>query len=204
MAQLAVFVFEPRQPQRIFHRHEQFLGGKRLFQKIKRAQLRGFHRHLDIRLPGNEHDRRLHAGLLQILEQFQAAPAGHHHIGKNHVERFRAEEFHGASRVVANGGFMPRQPERAGKRCQRIWIVVDEEQMSFAGQASVLCDALVGSRGQSRRRALGLRRRLARCRGMPGLALRQIDSKSRASALVARHRNGPVMIADHRLHDCES
>src|SRR2546429_9910146 len=51
--------------------------------------------------------------------------------------------------------------------------------------------------------SLGLRRRLARCRRAAGLALRQIDSKSSTAALVAGHRNGAVMITDHRLHDGE-
>src|SRR5260370_39260547 len=38
---------------------------------------------------------------------------------------------------------------------------------------------------------------------MAGLALRQVDSKSCAAAFLARHRNGTLMIADHRLHDGE-
>jgi len=62
----------------------------------------------------------LHAGLLQILEQFEAAPAGHDHVGEYHVERFRSEEFDRTSRVVTNGRFMTRQPEGAGERGQRI------------------------------------------------------------------------------------
>src|SRR6266851_390578 len=80
MTQLSVFIFEPRQSQRILHRHEQLIHGKRLLEKIKRAQLGGFHRHLDIRLPGNEYNRGFQAGLLQVFEQLQAAFSRHDHI----------------------------------------------------------------------------------------------------------------------------
>src|SRR6267154_90881 len=73
--------------------------------------------------------------------------------------------------------------------------------MSFAGQALVLYEALVGSSSQSRWRALLFRSSLTRSGGMAGLALGQIDSKRCAAALVAGHRNVAVMVADHRLHD---
>jgi len=38
--QFAVFIFQPRQPQRIFNGNEQFVSGKRLLQKIQRAKFR--------------------------------------------------------------------------------------------------------------------------------------------------------------------
>src|SRR6266404_6246629 len=73
--------------------------------------------------------------------------------------------------------------------------------MSFAGQALVLCKALVGSSSQSRWRVLLFGSSLTRSGGMAGLALGQIDSKRCAAALTGGHRNVAVMVADHRLHD---
>src|SRR5689334_10308996 len=116
VTQLAVFIFEPRQPKRVFDRDEQFVRGERLFEKIERAQLRGFHRHLDIRLPGNENNRSLQTGLLQIREQFQSTFSWHHDIGKNQVKRSLAKQVNSTSSVVANRGFMPSKPEGTGKR----------------------------------------------------------------------------------------
>ncbi len=88
-------------------------------------------------MPGDKDDRRLHTVLLQISEQLQTAFARHDHIGKNQIEGFRAKQLEGARGIVTNRGFMTRQPEGAGKRRQRVRIIVDQEEMSFAGQALV-------------------------------------------------------------------
>src|SRR5439155_26346105 len=40
--------------------------------------------------------------------------------------------------VIANSRFVPRQPESAGKRGQRVRMIINEKKVSFAGQASVL------------------------------------------------------------------
>ena len=45
---------------------------------------------------------------------------------------FGADEFGGAGGVVADGGFMAGEAEGAGERGQRVGVVVDEEEMSFA------------------------------------------------------------------------
>src|SRR5207302_471682 len=133
-AQFAVFVFEPRQAQSVFHGDEQLVGGERLFQKIERPEFRGFHRHFDIRLPRDEHDGRFHSGLLQIVEQLHAAFAGHDHVRKNQIESVGAKKFDGTVGIIANRGFVPSQPEGARERRQRIRIIVNHKEMGFAGQ----------------------------------------------------------------------
>src|SRR5260370_5300781 len=104
--------------------------------------------------------------------------------GKNQVNRSSAKQLDGTGSVVASGAFVSRHSKCAGKRCQRVVIVVNEQEMGFAGQASVLCKALVGGSGQSWRRALLFWNRLTRGRGMASLALGQIDSKCCAAAFV--------------------
>src|SRR6266850_2093979 len=99
---------------------------------------------------------------------------------------------------------MSREAEGARKRSQRVRVVVDKKEVSFARQAWVLCEALIRSRGQRRRRTLGFGCRFARRSGDAGLALRQIDSKRGAAAFVARDGNAAVMIADYRLNNGKS
>src|SRR6266404_5230597 len=48
VTQLAVFFFKPREVQGIFNGDEQFLRRERFFQKIKRAEFGGLHRHFNI------------------------------------------------------------------------------------------------------------------------------------------------------------
>jgi hypothetical protein len=138
VAELAVFIFEARKAEGVFDGHEQLVRRERLFEKVESAEPRRFDGHFDIGLTGDEDDGRLYAGLLQIFEQFQAAAAGHHHVGKNQVKRFGAKKFDGAGGVVADSRFMTRQAEGAGERGQRVRIIVNEEEMSFARQALVL------------------------------------------------------------------
>jgi hypothetical protein len=45
-----------------------------------------------------------------------------------------ADEFAGAQRVVAHCGFMTRQPEGTREGCQSVGVIVNEEEMRFAGQ----------------------------------------------------------------------
>ena len=52
------------------------------------------------------------------------------------VESFRAEQLDGASGIVAYGGFVTSQTKSARKRRQGVGIIVDQEEMSCAGQAS--------------------------------------------------------------------
>ena len=41
-------------------------------------------------------------------------------------------KFHGASGIVADGGFVTRKAKGTGKRRQSVGIVVDEEKVRFA------------------------------------------------------------------------
>ncbi len=126
LAQFAIFIFQPRQSQRVFHRNQQFVRGKRLLKKIQRSQLRRAHRHLNVRLPGNQHDGSFHTRLLQVLQQLESAFSRHHHVGQNQIETLRTQQFQRTARVVAHGRFMARQAECAGKRSQGIRFVVNK------------------------------------------------------------------------------
>ena len=68
VTQFAVFVFEARKTQRVFHRDEQLVGRERLLQEIQCTQLRGFDRHLDVRLPRDENDRGLNRQRVSDLQ----------------------------------------------------------------------------------------------------------------------------------------
>jgi hypothetical protein len=141
VAELAVFVFEAGEAEGIFYRDEELVGGERLFEKIESAEFGGFNGHFDVGLTGDENDGRLDAGMFQIFEELDAAFARHDDVGKNQVEGFGAEKLEGAGRVVANGGFMASEAEGAGKRGQRVGVVIDEEEVGFAWQVDVLCEA---------------------------------------------------------------
>src|SRR5207248_10277472 len=152
---------------------------------------------------GDQNDWRLHAGFLQIVEQFQAALAGHDHVGKNEVKMFTAKKLDGAVGIVANSGFVPGEAKSAGKRSQRVGIIVDQEEMRFAGQVGPL-GALVRSRSQGRRRVfLGFGSGFARLHSWAGLALRQIDAERGAAAFLAGYGNRAVMIARSEEHTSE-
>src|SRR6266851_7052215 len=96
---------------------------------------------------------------------------------------------------------MPGEAEGAGKRSQRVRIVVNEEEMSFSGQASVLCAASVAGCGQSFGRVLGRSGFFGGSRALARLPLRQLDLEAGAAAFVAGDADRSVVIADHRLHD---
>ena len=132
VAQFAVFIFEAGKFQSVFDGEQQLVCAERLFQKIECAKARGFDRHFDIGLAGDQHDGRLHAGFFQFFEKVHAAFAGHDHVRKDQVEMLGAHKFHGSSRVVADGGFVACEAKGSGKRRQRVGIVVDEEEMRFA------------------------------------------------------------------------
>jgi len=134
VAELAVFVFEAGEAEGIFYGDEELVGGERLFEKIESAEFGGFDGHFDVGLAGDENDGRFDAGVFQVFEKLDAAFAGHDDVGKNQVKGFGAEKFEGAGRVVANGGFMASEAKGARKRGQRIGVVIDEEEVSFARQ----------------------------------------------------------------------
>jgi len=128
-------VFQARQLDSVLHGHQQFVGGERLFEKIDSAQPSGPHRHLDIGLPGNHHHWRLDARGLQLTQQRKAVLARHDHVRENHVEALRLVQVERAIRVVAHHRFMPGQPERARERCQRICIVIHQQQFAHAASS---------------------------------------------------------------------
>ena len=103
----------------------------RLFQKVERAQPRGFHRHLNVRLARHHHHRRGYARGLDLLQQRQPVHRGHHHVRKDHVELFRLDHLQRFDRIVTDGGFMSRQPEGTRKRRQRVGVIIDDKEVSF-------------------------------------------------------------------------
>jgi hypothetical protein len=134
VAEFAVFVFEAGEAESVFYGDEELVGGERLFEKIERAEFGGFDGHFDIGLARDENDGSFDAGVFEVFEKLDAAFAGHDDVGKNQVEGFGAEKLESAGGVVANGGFMASEAESAGKRGQGVGVVVDEEEVSFAGQ----------------------------------------------------------------------
>ena len=102
--------------QHVVDGEQQLVRAKRLFQEIDRAQARGPHRHLDVRLPRDQYDGRLYTCMFQFFQEFQAAFTGHNHIRKNQIKMFVANYFTGSQRIIANRGFMTGQTKGA---CQR-------------------------------------------------------------------------------------
>src|SRR5260370_37867503 len=96
---------------------------------------------------------------------------------------------------------MASEAEGAGKRSQRIRIVVNEEQMSFSRQASVLCAASVAGCGQSFGRVLGRGSFFGGSGALFRLPLRELASGHLCTTFLAGNADRPVVIADHRL-DC--
>ena len=81
--------------------------------------------HFDIRLAGNQDDGGVYSGFLEIFEEFDPRFAGHDDIGKDQVESFAANQIQSARGVVANGGLVAREPERARKRGEGVRVIVD-------------------------------------------------------------------------------
>ena len=127
LPQLAILLFQAFQLEDVVDGEQQLVGGERLLQEIRRAQARGAHRHLDIGLPGDHHDRERDAQIAQFFEQCDAVLAGHHHVRQHHVERLRLHEFQRAVGVVANRCFVPREAEGASQGGQRAGVVIDYE-----------------------------------------------------------------------------
>src|SRR5580700_11573368 len=98
---------------------------------------------------------------------------------------------------------MAGESKRSRERSQRVGVVIDEQQVSFAWQMNVLCGgaSVGGGQGEARGRlSLGWGF-LRPGRRMLGLSLRQLDAKRCAAPFVAQNGNGSVMIADDRLND---
>ena len=127
--QIAIFVFEVAQAQNIFDGHQQFFRGERLFQEIHSAKPRGAHGRFHAGLAGNHHHRSGYSDGLEILEQRNSILAGHHDIRKNHVEALRANQFQRARGAVTHRGLVSGKAKCAGKRRERVRIVVDQQQM---------------------------------------------------------------------------
>ncbi len=130
LAQALVLVFQTRQLHRVLDGDQQLFGGERLLQKIHRAQTRGPHRHLDAGLPGDHHHRRRHARRLQFGQQREPVLARHHDVRENHVEALRLREFQRAVGLIAHHRLMPGQAKSPRQRCQRIRVVVHQQQFA--------------------------------------------------------------------------
>ena len=98
LPKLPVLLFQMFQPQHIADGEQKFVGGKRLLQEIHRAQARGPHRHLDVRLSRNHHHRDMRAQRADVFEQRDAVFARHHDVGEHHIELLRLDQFQRARR----------------------------------------------------------------------------------------------------------
>src|SRR5258708_29685883 len=95
---------------------------------------------------------------------------------------------------------MASEAEGAGKRSQRIRIVVNEEQMSFSRQASVLCAASVAGCGQSFGRVLGRGSFFGGSGTLSRLPLRQFDLLVFSATFFSGNAVLPLVVARHPLH----
>ena len=137
-----IFVFEPREAQRVFNSNQKLVGGQRLFQEIERAEFRCADGHFDVCLARNQNHRSLHSGVFDFFQKFQAVLSRHHHIRKDEIEFFRAQQVDSPSRAITNGSFVSCKPECTRKRCQSIDVVVHEKEMSFSGHGAFRTRAL--------------------------------------------------------------
>jgi hypothetical protein len=125
LAQFAIFFLQPFELEDVIDSEQEFVGGKRLLQEIRRAEARGTNGHFDIGLPGDHHHREHDAQIAQFFQQRDAVLAGHHHVGEHHVERLRLDEFQRAVGVIADRGLVPCQAEGPRQGGQRAGIVID-------------------------------------------------------------------------------
>ncbi len=138
IAKFAILGLQPRELHRVFERHQQFVGRKRLLEEIHRPELCRVNGHFNVGLTGNQDNRRLYSGFFQVFEKFDSRLTRHHHVGKNEVEIFAANQIKSASGVVAHSRFMTGEPERTRKRCQSAGIVIDNQQMRFFCHRKIL------------------------------------------------------------------
>jgi hypothetical protein len=126
------FRFRGGELERVFDGDKELFSGERLLKKVQRAEARGADGHLDVRLAAHHHHGSGDAGVLQVFKQGQTVAAGHDHVAENQVEGLRAGQFQRAYGVVADHSFMAREAEGAGERCQRVGLVVDDEDVGLA------------------------------------------------------------------------
>ena len=129
--QIFVLALEALQAQRVFDRQQEFFGRDRLFEEIDGAEPGGTDRHLDVRLPGHHHYRRINAELLEVFEERQPVFAGHHHVGEYEIEAVGLNQLQRARGAVAHHGLVPSEAKGARQRCQRVGLVVNDEQARF-------------------------------------------------------------------------
>jgi hypothetical protein len=85
-------------------------------------------------LSGHHHHRRAQAERTVIFEKRQAIFAGHHHVGKDQIKALGSDKLERARSIVTNHCFVTRETKRAGQRCQRISVVVNDQQVRFLGR----------------------------------------------------------------------
>ena len=77
----------------------------------------------------------------QFFEEFDAGFSGHDDVGKDEVEMLGLRtSSSGAGRIVADGGFVTSEAERARERGQRVGVVVDEQEVGFARHVVLFCE----------------------------------------------------------------
>ena len=73
----------------------------------------------------------MQAGFLEFCEEFEAAFAGHDHVGEDEIEALVLDKFGGAEGVVADGGLVSGEAKGAGEGGEGVGVV-DQEEMGFA------------------------------------------------------------------------
>ncbi len=90
------------------------------------------HRHVERRLAGDHHHRRGHPQRAHFPQQRDAVLVRHHDVGKNQIERLRANQLERARGVIGDRRLVAGHAKRARQRGQRIRIVVDNQQAAHA------------------------------------------------------------------------
>src|SRR5205807_1302962 len=77
---LAVFFFEPNEPEGVLYREEQLVGRNRFFEEVDGAELRCADGHVDRGLARDHHDRRRDSHIAKVLEHRQTVLTWHDDI----------------------------------------------------------------------------------------------------------------------------
>ena len=114
IAQLAIFVLQATESQRVFNGQKELVAGERLFQEIQRAELGRLDRHFDVGLARNKDDGSLHSGVFEIFQELESTFPGHHHVRENQIKFFGAEKIQSAHGIVTDAGLVAGKPKCAG------------------------------------------------------------------------------------------
>ena len=136
-AEILILGFEAGELERVFYGDEKLFSRERLLKKVESAETRSADSHFDVRLAAHHHNRCGHAGSLQVFKQRETVAARHDHIAEDEIEGLRASQLERAHGVVANHGLVAGETKGAGKRCQRVGFIVDDEDVCFCSHDGV-------------------------------------------------------------------